>query len=112
MAERNVQQKRAARGELRRFVGFSVADEIGKLDQLKRTGSITDDEFAPSREAGAIAGVFPSPHRCGDIAPPEEAASWLQVMPDLGAERIVSHASSTGENRCNHWPCQRFAGDA
>ncbi len=45
MAERNAQQTQQARDELRRVVGFSVADEITKLDQLKKTGSITDDEF-------------------------------------------------------------------
>jgi Phospholipase_D-nuclease N-terminal len=39
MAERNM------RDELRRVVGYSVADEITKLDQLKKSGSITDDEF-------------------------------------------------------------------
>src|SRR5215510_11025769 len=42
MAERKAQQ---ARDELRRVVGFSVADEITKLDQLKKSGAITDDEF-------------------------------------------------------------------
>jgi hypothetical protein len=35
MAERNAQQAQQARDELRRIVGFSVADEIAKLDQLK-----------------------------------------------------------------------------
>ena len=45
MAERNVQQAQQARDELRRVVGYSVADEITKLDQLKKSGSITDDEF-------------------------------------------------------------------
>jgi len=45
MAERNAQQAQQARDELRRVVGFSVADEIAKLDQLKKTGSITDAEF-------------------------------------------------------------------
>jgi hypothetical protein len=45
MAERNAQQAQQARDELRRVVGYSVADEITKLDQLKKSGSITDDEF-------------------------------------------------------------------
>jgi hypothetical protein len=45
MAERNAQQAQQAREELRRVVGFSVADEISKLDQLKKAGSITDAEF-------------------------------------------------------------------
>jgi hypothetical protein len=30
-------------------VGFSVADEIEKLDGLKKSGSITDQEFARLR---------------------------------------------------------------
>ena len=45
MAERNAQQAQQARDELRRVVGYSTADEISKLDQLKKSGSITDDEF-------------------------------------------------------------------
>ncbi|MGA7002809.1 MAG: SHOCT domain-containing protein [Pseudolabrys sp.] len=45
MAERNAQQAQQAREELRREVGYSVADEITKLDKLKKSGSITDDEF-------------------------------------------------------------------
>ena len=36
MAARNVQQAQQARDELRRVVGFSVADEIQKLDGLKK----------------------------------------------------------------------------
>jgi uncharacterized membrane protein len=49
MAERNAQQAQTERDELRRVVGFSVADEIAKLDQLKKVGSLTDDEFTRLR---------------------------------------------------------------
>jgi hypothetical protein len=49
MAERNVQQAQQARDELRRVVGFSAADEIDKLDRLKKAGSISDAEFAHLR---------------------------------------------------------------
>jgi hypothetical protein len=49
MAERNAQQAQQARDELRRVVGFSVADEITKLDQLKQSGSITDAEYGRLR---------------------------------------------------------------
>ena len=49
MAERNVQQAQRARDELRRVVGFSVADEIQKLDGLEKAGSISDAEFARLR---------------------------------------------------------------
>ncbi|MGC2827485.1 MAG: SHOCT domain-containing protein [Pseudolabrys sp.] len=45
MAERSAQQAQQAREELRRVVGYSVADEITKLEKLKKSGSITDDEF-------------------------------------------------------------------
>jgi hypothetical protein len=34
---------------LRRIVGFSVADEIAKLDQLKKSGSITEVEHGRLR---------------------------------------------------------------
>ena len=49
MAERSSQQAQRAREELRRVVGFSVADEIEKLDRLKKSGSITDQEFTRLR---------------------------------------------------------------
>jgi hypothetical protein len=59
MAERNVQQGQQARDELRRVVGFSAADEIQKLDGLKkRERSATPNlpDYAPgssSNEGGA-----------------------------------------------------------
>jgi hypothetical protein len=49
MAERNVRQVQQARDELRSVVGFSVADEIDKLDRLKKAGSISDAEFTRLR---------------------------------------------------------------
>ena len=49
MSERNAQQAQQARDELRRVVGYSVADEITKLDQLKKSGSITADEYGRLR---------------------------------------------------------------
>jgi hypothetical protein len=49
MAERSAQQAQQAREELRRVVGYSLADEIEKLDRLKKSGSITDQEFARLR---------------------------------------------------------------
>jgi hypothetical protein len=49
MAERNLQQAQAAREALRREFGFSTADEIEKLDRLKKAGSISDAEFTSLR---------------------------------------------------------------
>jgi hypothetical protein len=49
MAERNIQQAQQTRDELRRVVGFSAADELEKLNQLKKSGSITGEEFARLR---------------------------------------------------------------
>ena len=49
MAERSVQQAQQAREELRHVIGYSIADEIEKLDRLKKSGSITDQEFARLR---------------------------------------------------------------
>jgi hypothetical protein len=49
MADRAVQQAQQARDELRRAVGFSVADEIEKLDRLKKSGTLTADEYARLR---------------------------------------------------------------
>jgi hypothetical protein len=49
MAERSAQQAQQAREDLRRGVGYSIADEIEKLDRLKKSGAITDQEFARLR---------------------------------------------------------------
>ena len=49
IAERNAQAAQQARDELRRVVGFSVADEIEKLDKLKTAGSISADEYGRLR---------------------------------------------------------------
>jgi Phospholipase_D-nuclease N-terminal len=49
MAERADQQAQQTQDGLRRVVGFSVADEIKKLDELKKSGSITDQEYARLR---------------------------------------------------------------
>ena len=50
MAERNNQQVQQPRDELRKVVGgYSAADEIEKLDRLKKAGTITDAEFSRLR---------------------------------------------------------------
>jgi hypothetical protein len=49
MAERNQARAYEARDELRQVVGFSAADEITKLDRLKSSGSISDQEYARLR---------------------------------------------------------------
>jgi predicted membrane channel-forming protein YqfA (hemolysin III family) len=49
MAERNQAQAKQAREEIRSAIGFSAADEIKKLDELKAKGSINDAEYAKLR---------------------------------------------------------------
>ena len=49
MAERSPEQAREAQDQLRKAVGFSVADEIEKLDRLKASKSISEAEFARLR---------------------------------------------------------------
>jgi hypothetical protein len=49
MAERNEARAREARDELRRLVGTGTADEIEKLDRLKASGSITEQEYSRLR---------------------------------------------------------------
>jgi hypothetical protein len=49
IAERNVKQAQAEQEQLRQIVGTSSADELMKLDQLKASGSITDDEYQKMR---------------------------------------------------------------
>jgi hypothetical protein len=49
MAARNEARVKEAREDLRKIAGFSVADEIEKLDRLKNTGAISEQEFAQLR---------------------------------------------------------------
>jgi uncharacterized membrane protein len=49
MDERELERASAARDQIRAAVGFSVADEISKLEALKAEGKITDAEFQKLR---------------------------------------------------------------
>jgi Phospholipase_D-nuclease N-terminal len=49
IAERNEARARQAQDDLRKFAGFSAADEIEKLDRLKAAGSISEQEYAGLR---------------------------------------------------------------
>jgi hypothetical protein len=49
MGERQAAQVREAQKELRDFVGYSPADELKKLDELKAAGTISADEYAKLR---------------------------------------------------------------
>jgi len=45
MAERQSQRAQQAREELRQVVGFSVADELEKLERLKNSNMISNEEY-------------------------------------------------------------------
>jgi predicted membrane channel-forming protein YqfA (hemolysin III family) len=49
MAERNRELVQRAQDQMRQMVGFSAADEIEKLDRLKASKSISEDEYARLR---------------------------------------------------------------
>jgi hypothetical protein len=49
MQERDAEAAKSARDELRATIGFSVADEIAKLEKLKADGTISADEFTKLR---------------------------------------------------------------
>ena len=49
MGERDEARVRQVRENLRQVVGFSVADELEKLDKLKAAGSISADEYTRLR---------------------------------------------------------------
>ncbi len=50
MAERNREQAERAQDQLQRAIGFSAADEIEKLDRLKASKSITEQEYVRLRD--------------------------------------------------------------
>jgi Phospholipase_D-nuclease N-terminal/Short C-terminal domain len=45
MAERSLRQVEHLRGEIQEQVGFSVADELEKLDRMRAQGKISDVEY-------------------------------------------------------------------
>jgi hypothetical protein len=49
MAERNSQRAQQTREELRHVVRFSAADEIEKLERLKNSGTISNEEYSRLR---------------------------------------------------------------
>jgi hypothetical protein len=49
MAERQGQRVEQAREDMRHFIGYSVADELEKLDRLKHSGAISDEEYTRLR---------------------------------------------------------------
>ena len=49
MAERHSQRAEQAREELRHFAGFSVADELEKLERLTNSNVISNEEYARLR---------------------------------------------------------------
>jgi predicted membrane channel-forming protein YqfA (hemolysin III family) len=49
MAERQSQRVQQAREDMRHFVGYSVADELEKLERLKNSNVISNDEYARLR---------------------------------------------------------------
>ena len=77
MAERNVQQAQQARDELRCVVGFSVADEIQKLDGLKKAGSISDAEFARLMPGSSVTRAEPSQPRADTFDNAQPGAGTL-----------------------------------
>jgi hypothetical protein len=49
MAERQQQRAQQARDELRQVVGYNAADEIEKLERLKNSGTISNEEYTRLR---------------------------------------------------------------
>jgi predicted membrane channel-forming protein YqfA (hemolysin III family) len=49
MAERRNQQAQQAREQLRQVVGYSVADELDKLERLKNSSAISNEEYTRLR---------------------------------------------------------------
>jgi cbb3-type cytochrome oxidase subunit 3 len=48
-ADRQSQRREQAREDMRHFIGYSVADELEKLERLKNSGSISGEEYTRLR---------------------------------------------------------------
>ena len=44
-AERQRQRAQQAREDMRHFIGYSIADELEKLERLKNSGTISSEEY-------------------------------------------------------------------
>ena len=53
MAERQTQRVQQAREDMRHFVGYSVVDELEKLERLKNSGTISNEEYTRLRARAA-----------------------------------------------------------
>jgi predicted membrane channel-forming protein YqfA (hemolysin III family) len=49
MAERQSERTQQVREQLRQVVGFSVADELEKLERLKNSGALSNEEYSRLR---------------------------------------------------------------
>jgi hypothetical protein len=49
MAERQIERAQQMREELRHQVGFSVADELEKLERLRNSNTISSEEYTRLR---------------------------------------------------------------
>ena len=49
MAERQSQRAQQAREDMRHFIRYSVADELEKLERLKNSGTISNEEYTRLR---------------------------------------------------------------
>jgi hypothetical protein len=93
MAERSVQQAQTARHELRRAVGFSVADDISNLGQLKKAGSISERQICSSAgrtTSGGAARFFRVLAKPND----RQDQNACSAVPRAWLRRITSFAGS------------------
>jgi hypothetical protein len=107
MSERNTQRAQAAHEDLRRVVGFSVADEIAKLEKLQQSGSITTAEFTRLRgrlvQANAVLPARPYHaqesvlHASGSFA--QQHALEADNAHQCSRRRKTCWARRIGENR-------------
>ncbi|HVI14729.1 MAG TPA: PLD nuclease N-terminal domain-containing protein [Pseudolabrys sp.] len=90
MAERSSQQAQQSRDELRRVIGFSVADEIEKLDRLKKIGvDHRPGVRSTARQAGFVINV---------VIPlsPLRLWSWRIGLPDQVQGHLNKHGKRAG----------------
>ena len=81
MAERSGQQAQQARDELRRVVGFSVADEIEKLDRLRKS------------QTNHGSGIHASSHQASGVAAGVRRRTSMRRGSAI-ALRLVKHGSA------------------
>jgi hypothetical protein len=107
MAERTSRRAQQAQDELRQIVGFSTTDEIEKLERLKASGTISNEEIYPATSpigcvAANVHGIAARAVAAGDAGGRPAGAS--AVFEQVGSCLLIGHGRLAFSPRAQSGP--------